>query len=271
MVYIPKLTHPLKILNRHLKNDGHVLSVLQYITPITLRSVNVCNPTAPTIVQPPGGSSIVAARLIVGPLPRSVITAIGHCWTNRARVMAPALKWDIQGASSRVPVRVSVSCSRHELAEPEAAAAEREPRIQAQDKGSLASTPVLPSRLSLNAVKMYAQVVPELTSLLDHMERKSPMLVISTTDASMGSFLQFQLPPEYGCIVLGFFDVESVEVGRTSLRDFTFSYPWTSVRVRIALLPQVSNRGNLRGGCDYAILLHRMRQTRVETWFHHGG
>lgn len=60
---------------------------------------------------------------------------------------------------------------------------------------------------------MHAQVVPELASLLDHMERKSPMLIISTTDAGMESFLPFQLPPEYGCVVLGFFDVESVEVG----------------------------------------------------------
>ena len=75
------------------------------------------------------------------------------------------------------------------------------------------STSALPSRLPLNIVKIYAQVIPELASLLDHMERKSPMLVISTTDASMESVLPFQLPPEYGCVVLGFFDVESVEVG----------------------------------------------------------
>lgn len=72
------------------------------------------------------------------------------------------------------------------------------------------------SRLPPNAAKMYAQVVPELASLLDHMERKSPVLVISTTDEGMNSFLPFQLPSEYGCVVLGFFDVESLEVGNTS-------------------------------------------------------
>lgn len=60
---------------------------------------------------------------------------------------------------------------------------------------------------------MYAQVVPELASLLDHMERKDPVLVISTTDAKMDSVLPFQLPPENEFVVLGFFDVESVEVG----------------------------------------------------------
>ena len=74
-------------------------------------------------------------------------------------------------------------------------------------------TSASPSRLPPNTVKTYAQVIPELASLLDHMERKSPMLVISTTDASMDSVLPFQLPSEYGCVVLGFFDVESVEVG----------------------------------------------------------
>ena len=114
-----------------------------------------------------------------------------------------------------VPVRVSRS--RHELAEPEATDTERKTMAQAQDKDPLAPAPVLPSRLPLNTAKMHAQVVPELASLLDHMERKSSMLVISTTDASMDSVLPFQLPSEYGCVVLGFFDVESVEVGSAFL------------------------------------------------------
>ena len=74
-------------------------------------------------------------------------------------------------------------------------------------------TPALPSLLPPDAVKAYAQAVPELASLLDHMERKSPILIISSTDASMDSVLPFQLPSEYGCVVLGFFDVKSVEVG----------------------------------------------------------
>ena len=127
--------------------------------------------------------------------------------------MTPVLKRGIKGASLRTMIVVSVFPSRCDFAEPEAAAAERIAGVQLRDEVSSASTPVLPSCLPLNTVKMYAQVVPELASLLDHMERKSPMLVISTTDASMGSFLPFQLPPEYGCVVLGFFDVESVEVG----------------------------------------------------------
>lgn len=108
---------------------------------------------------------------------------------------------------------MSVFPSRYELAEPEAAAAERKPRIQVQDKDSSAVIPVLSSRLPLDKIKMYAQVIPELASLLGHMERKSPILIISTTDASVNSFLPFQLPSGYGCVVLGFFDVESVEVG----------------------------------------------------------
>lgn len=41
------------------------------------------------------------------------------------------------------------------------------------------------------------------------------MLVLTTTDASMDSVLPFQLPPGYGCVVLGFFNVESVEVGES--------------------------------------------------------
>lgn len=68
-------------------------------------------------------------------------------------------------------------------------------------------------RLPPGTTKIYAQVIPELASLLDHMERKDPILVISTTDVRMDSVLPFQLPPEYGCVVLGFFDVEDVEVG----------------------------------------------------------
>jgi len=108
---------------------------------------------------------------------------------------------------------VCVSCSRQELAEPEAAAAEHKTQTQAQGNNPSASTSMFPSRLPLDTAKMYAHVVPELASLLDHMERKSSMLVISTTDASMDSALPFQLPSEYGCVVLGFFDIESVEVG----------------------------------------------------------
>ena len=110
-------------------------------------------------------------------------------------------------------VFVSVTRSRYKPAEPETTAAERKTRVQVQDKGSPASTPVLSSCLPLNVAKGYAQAVPELASLLDHMERKSPILVISTTDASMDAVLPFQLPPEYGCVVLGFFDVENMEVG----------------------------------------------------------
>jgi len=110
-----------------------------------------------------------------------------------------------------VPVRVSRS--RYELAEPEAIATERKTEARAQDKDPSAPAPALRSRLPPDTAKIHAQVVPELASLLDHMERKSSMLVILTTDASMDSVLPFQLPSGYGCVVLGFFDVESVEVG----------------------------------------------------------
>jgi hypothetical protein len=72
---------------------------------------------------------------------------------------------------------------------------------------------------------MYAQVVPELASLLDHMERKSPILVISTTDAGMESFLPFQLPSEYGCVVLGFFDIETWRWVAHSLTSLRFLKP----------------------------------------------
>jgi hypothetical protein len=82
------------------------------------------------------------------------------------------------------------------------------------------SNPVLPSHLPKGTVEVYAQVVPELESLLDHKERGDSILVISTADASMGSVLPFELPPPYGCVVLGFFNVESVEVGSAS--DFAF-------------------------------------------------
>jgi hypothetical protein len=163
---------------------------------------------------------------------------------------------------------VSASSSQHEFAELEAAAAEHKPRLQAQDKDSSASTPVISSRLPLNTVKIYAQVVPELASLLDHMERKSPILVISTTDGSMDSVLPFQLPPEYGCVVLGFFDVESVEVGsalpstpQAILRLQTLV--WTSVRAKTTLLPRLSNLGNFHGRYDCVIHLQQVRQTRM--------
>jgi len=108
---------------------------------------------------------------------------------------------------------VSMFPSRREFSEPKATVAEHRPRVQAQDNASSVSAPVLSSCLPLDTAKEYAQVVPELASLLEHMERKSPMLVISTTDTGMESFLPFQLPSEYGCVVLGFFDVQSVEVG----------------------------------------------------------
>lgn len=106
---------------------------------------------------------------------------------------------------------VSVIRSKRERAELEATASERNPRIQVN--GSSSSAPTFSSHLPLSTAKMYAQVVPELASLLDHMERKDPILVISATDASTDPVLPFQLPTEYGCVVLGFFDVESVEVG----------------------------------------------------------
>ena len=171
---------------------------------------------------------------------------------------------------------VSVFPSRREFSEPEATAAEHRPRVQAQDNASSVSAPVLFSCLPLSTAKIYAQVVPELASLLDHMERKSPMLVISTTDAGMESFLPFQLPSEYGCVVLGFFDVESVEVGGTfpSIPQVIprVSNPFlTSARMIIPFLPQAFNLGNFHGEYDYVIHLHRMRRTRVEMWLRHGG
>ncbi|KAF9645623.1 hypothetical protein BDM02DRAFT_492334 [Thelephora ganbajun] len=172
------------------RGSGHVSYNPRYTTPTTLLSANVCNPIAPTTARLLGVSSHVAARLTVGPLPRLWVTA-----------------------SLRVLVLVSLSCSRYGLAEPEAADAEREPRFQTRDKDPSTSATVLSSRLPLDIIKVYAQVVPELASLVDHMERKSPILVISTTDTSMDSVLPFQLPSGYGCVVLGFFDVESVEVG----------------------------------------------------------
>lgn len=110
-------------------------------------------------------------------------------------------------------MRVSVFPSRREFSEPKATAAEHGPSVQAQDNAYSVLTPVLSSCLPLDTAKEYAQVIPELASLLDHMTRGSPVLVISTTDADMESFLPFQLPSEYGCVVLGFFDVQSVEVG----------------------------------------------------------
>ena len=111
---------------------------------------------------------------------------------------------------------MSMSRFRRALAETDAAAAGREARAQVPVEDPSTSAPVLSSRLPLSTVKIYAQVVPELASLLEHMERKSPIVVISTTDASMDSVLPFQLPSEYGCIVLGFFNVESIEVGSTT-------------------------------------------------------
>ena len=88
-----------------------------------------------------------------------------------------------------------------------------EHKLRAQGEETSTPNPVLSSSLPLDTAKAYAQVVPELGSLLDHMERKEPVLVISTTDSSVDSVLPFQLPPKYGCVVLGFFNVESVEVG----------------------------------------------------------
>ena len=137
--------------------------------------------------------------------------------------MTSVLKQDINGNQLEIITPVCVSRSRYELAEPEATAAERKTGAQAQDRDPLAPAPALPSRLPPDTTKIHAQVVPELASLLDHMERKSSMLVISTTDASMDSVLPFQLPSEYGCVVLGFFDVESVEVGSVFP-----SIPWVS-------------------------------------------
>jgi hypothetical protein len=90
-----------------------------------------------------------------------------------------------------------------------------------QGEERLASVPASSSSLPSSTTKLYAQVVPELASLLDHMQMKEPMLVISTTDGSMDSVLPFQLPPKYGCVILGFFDVESVEVGNDFFRDFS--------------------------------------------------
>ena len=217
MVHTLKLSRTLKNLNRHLKNDGHVLYVLRYITPTTLHSVNVCNPTVPTTVRLPDVSSLVAARLTVGPLPGLLETAAGRCRLNRSRIVTPVPKRDAKGAPMRTLTFVSVFPSRCEFSKPGATAAGHRPGVQAQDNASSTSAPMF-SRLPLNTAKMYAQVVPELASLLDHMERKSPMLIISTTDAGMESFLPFQLPSEYGCVVLGFFDVESVEVGGAFLR-----------------------------------------------------
>ena len=122
-------------------------------------------------------------------------------------------------------------------------------------------------------MKIYGQVVPELASLLDHMERKSPVLVISTADASMGSFLPFQLPSEYGCFVLGFFDVERVEVGdlRSSCEPAFLKSFLTSVRERISPLARAFNPGNCRGECNCVIRPHQIRQNRVGTWFRRGG
>jgi hypothetical protein len=117
-----------------------------------------------------------------------------------------------------IPVLVSMVHLQCELAERGAAASEHNARVQCRD--SPASTSVLSFCLSADTTKTYAEVVPELASLLDHMERKEPILVVSTTDANMGSVLPFQLPPGYGCVVLGFFDVEIVEVGNGS---FPFS------------------------------------------------
>ena len=175
------------------------------------------------------------------------------------RIMTPALKRGTKEAISRILELVSVSPSQHKFAKPEAAATERKPRVQADDKHPSASTPVLLSPLPPTTIKVYAQVIPELASLLDHMERKSPILVISTMDASMDSFLPFQLPSEYGCVVLGFFDVESVEVSSAFPTTLRFScLSLTSARVRIPLLPRAFNLGNFRGGCNYVMHLHWM-------------
>ena len=122
-------------------------------------------------------------------------------------------------------------------------------------------------------MKTYGQVVPELASLLDHMERKSPVLVISTADASMGSFLPFQLPSDYGCFVLGFFDVEKVEVGdlRSSCKPVFLKSFLTSVGEKISLLPRAFDPGNFRGECNCVMRPHRIRRNRAGTWFRRGG
>ena len=201
------------VLNLRLNDGGHASYVPKYITPTILRSVHACNPTASTTARLPGESFLVDARLTVGPLMRPCATAIGRCRLKDVRAVTLVLKRGINGNQLRIMAPVCVSRSRLELAEPEAVAAERKIRAQAQDEGPSVSAPALPSRLPPDTARVHAQVVPELASLLDHMERKSSMLVISTTDASMDSVLPFQLPSEYGCVVLGFFDVESVEVG----------------------------------------------------------
>jgi len=268
MVHTSNLSRPLKNLSRYLKNDGHALCVLRYITPTTLHSVNVCNPTVPITVRLPGPSSLVAARLTAGPLPELLEIADGRCRLNHARILTSVLRRDIKGAPPRSLMLVSVFPSRREFCEPKAIVAEHRPRLQAQENAPSVSAPVLSSRLPLNTAKVYAQVVPELASLLDHMERKSPVLVISTTDAGMETFLPFQLPSEYGCVVLGFFDVQGVEVGGafpyTPQVIPRFSNPLlTSVRVRIPFLPQAFNLGNFHGEYDYVIHLHQMRRIRM--------
>lgn len=120
---------------------------------------------------------------------------------------------------------------------------------------------------------MYAQTVPELASLLDHMERKDPMLVISTTDASMESVLPFQLPSKYGCVVLGFFNVESVEVGNKFLEYSPVSETLFggSARTEIVPQPQASNLARSHGGCNYVTHPHRMPRMLMEIWLLHGG
>jgi hypothetical protein len=128
---------------------------------------------------------------------------------NHTRIVTLVLRRDIKGTL----MLVSLFPSRHDFSEPETTAAEHRPGVQAQGNTSSASAPVLFPCLPPDTANMYAQVVPELASLLDHTKRKSPILVISTTDAGMESFLPFQLPSEYGCVVLGFFDIENVEVG----------------------------------------------------------
>ena len=171
------------------------------------------NPDYPTFcecLQPHCPRHSIAARDI---LARSCTTfswpppeIIGlNCWSPSAGLCANEEVDTQVGHFGKDAGACEWDPSQRECAKRGTTVSEHKPRVQ--------SNTISPFSLPPTTTKAYAHVVPELASLLDHMERRDPLLVISTTDANMDSVLPFQLPSEYGCVVLGFFDVERVEAG----------------------------------------------------------
>lgn len=95
---------PPKIPKLYPGNNGHVSYGHRRTTPTTLRSVNVCNPTAPATVLLREIFSLAAARPSAGPLLRSSVSTAGRHLPDYVRTKRWTHKWDI---SARMLVHVS--------------------------------------------------------------------------------------------------------------------------------------------------------------------